>query len=73
MKLFHWRSPTMRDYSDGDIIVMAGSLEDAKNVVREQFREVANTAWLEAVVRDMEATPYTVLDQPGAILIAGSA
>ena len=34
MNLYHWYASCLKNYSDGDIIVMAPSLEEAKEKVR---------------------------------------
>ena len=37
MNLYHWSSETLADYSNGDIIVMAESVEKARDKVYEMY------------------------------------
>ena len=37
MKLYHWNSKLLQAYGDGDIIVMAESVDEARNKVFRQF------------------------------------
>jgi CobQ-like glutamine amidotransferase family enzyme len=37
MKLYHWYSKVLSAYSDGDIVVMAESVEQARDKVWSQF------------------------------------
>jgi len=38
MKLYHWYSKVLSAYSDGDIVVMAESVEQARDKVYAQFK-----------------------------------
>jgi len=38
MKLYHWYSKVLAAYSDGDIVVMAESVEQARDKVYAQFK-----------------------------------
>jgi CobQ-like glutamine amidotransferase family enzyme len=38
MKLYHWSSKVLSAYSDGDIVVMAESVEQARDKVYAQFK-----------------------------------
>jgi len=42
MNLYHWSSETLADYSNGDIIVMAESVEKARDKVYEMYKPLEN-------------------------------
>ena len=71
MKLFHWNeSETLRDYGWGDIIVMAETVEEARQMVKDAkpagYRE-------DEVYKDTLADPIVLEGKDAIITILGSA
>lgn len=61
MKLYHWNSEVIRGVDPGDIVVMAESVEEARELVRNHFME----AEAEASRRFKEWYDTQELDHPG--------
>ena len=73
MQLFHWRSRALADYSDGDIIVMANSVEEARDMVRKWYSDKEDYYSIysyDALERDISDEPIIV--EGGCIGIEGS-
>jgi hypothetical protein len=63
MKLYHWNSEVIRGVDPGDIVVMAESVEEARELVRNHFME----AEAEASRRFKEWYEAQELDHPGYV------
>jgi len=86
MTLYHWSSKTLKGWSDGDIIVVADSIEQAREYAMEKFKEEydyliqMDTTWdddeaeykyYNKFVADLHEDPIMIYNGPVAILIAG--
>ena len=85
MNLYHWKSKALADYSDGNIIVVAESVEQAKVYAVEKFKtEYDYLVEMDEFIDDLVTPVLTKLEKdlskepiiyhgPVAILINGSA
>ena len=75
MRLFRWNSEFLKQYSDGDIIVMAETADEARNKARVNVGQ-SDAAYmiqmngLEALERDLEREPEVI--DSGVLYIEGS-
>lgn len=60
--LYHWRSAALKNYAHGHIMIVASSIERARQEAREHFTEYAKEHWsfydpedLEAKLREFDA------------------
>lgn len=45
MKIYHWVSHALKQYSLGDIVVCASSVDEARDIARREFPAYAQDYW----------------------------
>jgi hypothetical protein len=67
MNLYEWNSPTFADWADGTIIAIGKDVEEARNRVKETYKD---NIFLADIIKEITVEPY--LNKSGAFHIMGS-
>lgn len=57
--MYHWSSDRFASYTNGDIIAVADTVEAARALVLEKYREVYGDVDIHTVERDITDEPQT--------------
>ena len=77
LKMFLWESELKRDYTLGQLIVLAKNIEEAKNKIRDYFRKRRDEFKMsedefDILEKDISSVPI-IYDESEIIEISGSA